>query len=93
MLIGLYLAIPVLNRWVTNADTNLVLYFILVWFFGLIFDFFDLNFHKDFSLTIFTGYLGYLILGYFIAHRSSKINSFILLAVFIAAVALLFWQP
>jgi surface polysaccharide O-acyltransferase-like enzyme len=90
MLIGLYLAIPVLNRWVTNADTNLVLYFILVWFIGLILDFFDLNFHKDFSLTIFTGYLGYLILGYFIAHRSSKVNSSILLAVFIAAVGFTF---
>jgi surface polysaccharide O-acyltransferase-like enzyme len=90
MLIGLYLAIPVLNRWVTNADTNLVLYFILVWFFGLILDFFDLNFHKDFSLTIFTGYLGYLILGYFIAHRASKINSSILLVVFIAAVGFTF---
>jgi surface polysaccharide O-acyltransferase-like enzyme len=90
MLIGLYLAIPVLNRWVTNADTNLVLYFILVWFFGLILDFFDLKFHKDFSLTIFTGYLGYLILGYFIAHRASKINSSILLAAFIAAVGFTF---
>jgi surface polysaccharide O-acyltransferase-like enzyme len=90
MLIGLYLAIPILNKWVLNADSNSVLYFLLIWFLGLTINFFDLNLHKDFSLTIFTGYLGYLILGYYLAHRSSKFNSYLLLAIFAASIAFTF---
>ncbi len=90
MLIGLYLAIPILNKWVLNADSNSVLYFLLIWFLGLTINFFDLNLHKDFSLTIFTGYLGYLILGYYIAHRSFKFNSYLLLAIFAASIAFTF---
>jgi surface polysaccharide O-acyltransferase-like enzyme len=91
MLIGLYLAIPILNKWIVNANNNLVHYFILIWFFGLTISFFDIRLSKDFSLTIFTGYLGYLILGYYIAHRSSKINTYLLLAIFIASVAFTFF--
>jgi surface polysaccharide O-acyltransferase-like enzyme len=91
MLIGLYLAIPILNKWLLNTDDKLIVYFLLLWFFGLIINFFDINLHKDFSFTIFTGYLGYLILGYFIAHRTSKINSYLLLAIFLAAIGFTFF--
>ncbi|MFM2156348.1 MAG: hypothetical protein RL516_1097 [Bacteroidota bacterium] len=90
MLIGLYLAIPILNKWIVNSDLQLIVYFLVIWFFGLLISFFNLNLHKDFSLTIFTGYVGYLILGYFIAHRSSKINSYVLLTLFIVAVGFTF---
>jgi surface polysaccharide O-acyltransferase-like enzyme len=73
-----------------SSGVNSVLYFLLIWFLGLTINFFDLNLHKDFSLTIFTGYLGYLILGYYIAHRSSKFNSYLLLAIFAASIAFTF---
>ena len=90
MLIGLYLAIPILNKWIVNSNNQLIIYFLIIWFVGLIINFYDLTLHKDFSLTIFTGYVGYLILGYFIAHRSSKINSYVLLALFIVSVGFTF---
>lgn len=91
MLIGLYLAIPILNKWIVNSDNQMIFYFLLIWFVGLIFTFFDITLHKDFSLTIFTGYIGYLILGYFIANRSAQINSYLLLAVFLSAVGFTFF--
>ena len=91
MLIGLYLAIPILNKWIVNSDKQMILYFLLLWFVGLIFTFFDIGLHKDFSLTIFTGYIGYLILGYFIAHQSKSINTYLLLTVFLAAVGFTFF--
>ena len=69
----------------------MIFYFLLIWFVGLIFTFFDITLHKDFSLTIFTGYIGYLILGYFIANRSAQINSYLLLAVFLSAVGFTFF--
>ena len=91
MLIGLYLAIPILNKWIVNSDKQMILYFLLLWFVGLLFTFFDVRLHKDFSLTIFTGYVGYLILGYFIAHQSKSINAYLLLTVFLAAVGFTFF--
>jgi surface polysaccharide O-acyltransferase-like enzyme len=90
MLIGLYLAIPILNLWIINSTNQLIIYFLIIWFFGLIINFFDVSLNKDFSLTLFTSYVGYLILGYFLAHRSSKINSYVLLALFIVAVGFTF---
>ncbi len=90
MLIGLYLAIPILNKWLLNTDDKLIIYFLFLWFFGLIINFFEINFHKDFSLTFFTGYLGYLILGYYIANRLLKINSYLLLVIFLAATGFTF---
>lgn len=91
MLIGLYLAIPILNKWIVNSDRKMILYFLLIWFIGLIFSFFDVRLHKDFSLTIFNGYIGYLILGYFIAHQFKRINTYLLLTVFLTAVGFTFF--
>ncbi len=95
MLIGLYLAIPVLRVFVQNAQTNLIQYFLLLWFFFLLFSFFEITFNKDFNWTIYTGYVGYLILGYFIAFRLGNINSHLVLSIFFVALLFTFimtWQ-
>lgn len=91
MLIGLYLAIPILNKWIVNSNDQLLHYFLIIWFVGLIFNFFEVTLNKDFSLTVYTGYIGYLVLGYFIAYRSSKVNSYLLLFVFLTAVGFTFF--
>ncbi len=95
MLIGLYLAIPVLRVYVQNAETILIKYFLLLWLFFLLFSFFEIAINKDFSWTIYIGYIGYLILGYFIAFRLENINSYYVMSVFLVALLFTFlmtWQ-
>lgn len=68
MIVGLYLAIPFLRMIVHQASQNEIILFILLWTVSL------LVMNKEFNkylptidLTTFSGYMGYLFLGYFLA--------------------------
>jgi len=66
MIIGLYLFIPIIGKWVRNATDKEMLYFLGIWMFTLIFNqpvIEDLK--PNIDLSYFTGFLGYLILGYY----------------------------
>lgn len=94
MLIGIYLFLPVISKWIQNASNPEILFFIGIWFMLL---FWDLPFATEYSTKIdfryFSGYIGYPVLGYFIAHRlqrrtSTSIAMLLFLAgVFVTALA------
>jgi surface polysaccharide O-acyltransferase-like enzyme len=68
MIFGIYLVIPIINKWILNCTMNEIIYFILIWFILLLFDIPILEkFNSKIDLNYFKGYIGYLILGYFLS--------------------------
>jgi len=70
MLVGLYLFIPVFQPWVKLANNKAVLYFLLIWLLTLVIKQWRLLPQQSpLELRYFSGYVGYLLLGYYVAHR------------------------
>ena len=70
MLIGLYLFIPVISKFVRNAAEKEILYFLLVWFLVLAFSQPYLSrFQPQIDVRYFSGYIGYLVLGHYLAYK------------------------
>jgi surface polysaccharide O-acyltransferase-like enzyme len=70
MLIGLYLIIPVLSRFVRNATEKEIQYFLVVWFIVIAFSQpYLTHFWPRVDVPYFTGYIGYLVLGYYLAYK------------------------
>ena len=86
MIIGMYLLIPVLNRWVRENNKAEQLFFLGLWVFFLfaqpLWDKYDISFDSSY----FTGFIGYLVLGNFLYKTERKSNSLILLLIFIGTV-------
>ena len=70
MLIGLYFLIPVLGKFARNASEGELLYFLLVWFGVMMINQPYLKrFDPQIDLHYFAGYIGYLVLGYYLAYK------------------------
>lgn len=70
MLIGLYLFMPVISKFVRNATEKEMLYFLLVWFVVISFSQPYLSrFEPKIELSYFSGYIGYLVLGHYLAFK------------------------
>jgi len=73
MIVGIYLFIPIIGKWVRNCSEKEILYFLFIWLFTLF-----LNqpliqqFKINVDLTYFSGYLGYLILGYYLSNKTFR---------------------
>ncbi len=70
MIISLYLFIPIIKPWVQTASNKAIMYFLSLWLITLAVNqqqFFLLS--TPFDLKYFSGYIGYLVLGYFISER------------------------
>lgn len=68
MLFGLILIIPILNTWINKAKKNEIHYFLLLWFIMLLFNNFGFeNYKPAIDLSYFSGYVGYLVLGYYLS--------------------------
>lgn len=73
MLIGIYLFLPIISKWVLQAHDKELIIFIGIWFFTLIFNFPFLSKYKiDFNLIYFSGFIGYVLLGYYIPRIKLK---------------------
>ena len=67
MIIGLYLFIPIIGKWVRNATEKEIRYFLIIWLCTLFLDQPIISKIKpEIDLSYFTGFLGYLILGYYL---------------------------
>lgn len=68
MIIGIYLFIPIIGKWARAATQKELLYFLGTWFLTMCL---QLPFMSCFKIAIdlyyFTGYLGFLILGYYLS--------------------------
>lgn len=66
-LMGLYLFVPILRRWIKNSSDNEILYFLIIWFATIIYSvpYFSIYLPRI-TLINFSGYIGYLVLGYYL---------------------------
>ncbi len=70
MLIGLYFIIPILSKFVRNASEKEVLYFLLLWFVVMaISQPYLARYNPQIDLHYITGYIGYLVLGHYLAFK------------------------
>lgn len=94
LLIGLYLFIPVLSKFVRNATEKELSYFLVIWFITILIGKPYLNrLETSVDLRYFSGYIGYLVLGYYLAYKQFQSNGVLLLpmaiVLFIACVVLI----
>jgi len=91
MIVGLYLFVPIIGKWARHATDRELQYFLLLWVITLIFNLPFIGKVKfNFDARYFTGYLGYMVLGYYLTSRTIQIKintAYIYLTLFVASVA------
>lgn len=78
MIIGMYLAIPYLRKIINQVSIREIEIFLMLWFASMIL----LNKHyypvvPKFDLSFFSGYLGYLVFGYYLSIKSFNWNKYL----------------
>lgn len=73
-LLGLYLCIPIINAFINRYGMNGVKYFLALWIFALILKTLNITFLYHFNLNYFIGYMGYMVLGYYIVNMELNID-------------------
>lgn len=80
VLIGLYLFVPILRKWIKNASDTEIKYFIFMW---LVTFLYAAPVIKDYlpriTLLNFSGYIGYFVLGYYLSKLAFN-NRFVFLS-------------
>ncbi|MEG0760421.1 MAG: acyltransferase family protein [Chryseobacterium sp.] len=92
MIIGVYLFLPIINKWIQRASKNEILFYLILWFGVLMIDLPGVNrLFTRIDWRYFSGFLGYLILGYYL-HKNFTItkNRWIYALIFIAGNLLTF---
>ena len=91
MILGTYLIMPVLNKWLLHCDMGEVEYFLVIWLITCVFDY-TLFIECPIKLTYFSGPIGMVVLGYYLRHTDRKIFSSNTFAIFliIASIVCLF---
>ncbi|WP_243347064.1 acyltransferase [Parabacteroides sp. FAFU027] len=91
MILGLYLFIPVLGKWIRNCPRKEMYYFLAIWF---VVQFLNtpylIEYKPKLRLDYFADYPGYLVLGYLLSKASFhriKHKSFVFLSLSIALLA------
>ncbi|SHM97197.1 acyltransferase [Mucilaginibacter sp. OK098] len=75
MLIGLYFFIPIIGKFVRHASEKEILYFLTVWFaVMLITQPYLLRFNPSVDMHYFAGFVGYLVLGHYLAFKDFNIK-------------------
>jgi len=75
MLIGLYFFIPVIGKFVRHASEKEILYFLAVWFaVMLITQPYLLRFNPSVDMHYFAGFVGYLVLGHYLAFKDFNVK-------------------
>jgi surface polysaccharide O-acyltransferase-like enzyme len=90
LLAGLYLVIPILARWVSQPGTDLLRYYLSIWAIGLFFGATGIRFNENFDLTVFSGYVGYLVLGHVLATARIPLSTRLVALLFVGAVVVTF---
>ena len=76
-LIGIYLAIPILNTFIKEYGETGMKYFLIIWFVTITMIFKTFNSYPlftNFNLDFFAGYIGYPILGYYLNNKKFNIS-------------------
>lgn len=71
-ILGIYLIMPVFNKWLLHSDLKEAEYFLCFWLITCLFDA-TLNISFPIKLTYFTSPIGFVVLGYYLRHTKHKI--------------------
>lgn len=75
MIFGVYLFVPIIGKWVRNSTPKEQLYFLGIWVLTIFWGQPLIETWKpDIELSYFSGFLGYLVLGYFLNQRKFQSN-------------------
>ena len=72
LILGTYLIMPVLNKWLLHSDLKEAEYFLFFWLIACIFQD-TLNIQFPIKLDYFAGTIGLVVLGYYLRHTERKI--------------------
>ncbi|OOQ59638.1 hypothetical protein BC343_05595 [Mucilaginibacter pedocola] len=81
LLIGLYLIIPIIGRFARQATEKELRYFLALWFITILISGPYLSrYSTAIELRYFSGYIGYLVLGYYLANKQINFPGLALIA-------------
>ena len=80
MILGVYLFIPIINSFIREYGMKGIEYFLVVWAFVMFLNTIGQYPFYSLELTNFAGYLGYLVLGYYISNKEFKLSNGSLIA-------------
>jgi surface polysaccharide O-acyltransferase-like enzyme len=90
ILIGLYLCIPILRKWIQNSTPFYLVYFIGIWFFSILYRIPSIVIYlPKIDISNFSGYIGYMVLGYYLFKRNFKYK-YLYIVLFIASTGITF---
>lgn len=77
MILGVYLAVPIINKFIQHATEKEIEYFIAVFIFAAIFYqiTYNLGIENCFDLGFFLSPVGYLVLGYYLSRKDFKMST------------------
>lgn len=91
MLIGVYLFLPLINSFIKEYEMRGVEYFLAIWLITIVLNTFGRYPFHNLELSYFAGYVGYVVLGYYLSAKEFKLSDkqmiwlgFILFIVFTA---------
>lgn len=75
MIIGIYLFLPIINKWIINSNQHEIQYFLILWLAVIILGmpYFNKLFTRI-DFRYFSGYLGYAVLGYYLNRYFNTIH-------------------
>ena len=74
MLIGVYLFLPIINSFIKEYGIKGLEYFLAIWLLTITLNTFGLYPFYNLELSYFAGYLGYIVLGYYLSVKEFKIK-------------------
>lgn len=72
MIVAFYLMLPLVYKMIKNVSEKEIEYFLVIWFIVLLLNFFRYKIYILNYMTLFTGHIGYFILGYYLSKKDSK---------------------
>lgn len=71
LILGIYLFVPILNRWIRNCPEKEIVYFFCLWLISMVVAAYLPDNIIPVSLLHFSGYTGYLVAGYYLANKNT----------------------
>lgn len=92
MILGVYLFLPIINSFIQDYGIRGVEYFLVIWTFVMLLNTFGIYPLYNLELGNFAGYLGYIVLGYYLANKDFKLSdlSMTLLSLIIFLIVMMF---
>lgn len=75
LMMGIYLILPVINSFIKEYELNGVEYFLIIWIISIILNTFGHYPFYKLELSYFYGYIGYVVLGYYLANKKFNVSN------------------